>query len=541
MIQSRVKRVSPPEKCMLENLASPTFEAERAELFSVIKALARYPRLASLAQYLGEMHFSGMTKEINEYNIATEVFGRSKTIFNANEDSIVRVEAHRLRKRLKEYYEGEGKNNSIQMLLPPGSYIPVFSKTDAASPKFPIHDSPDIPSESVFSSEDLGPMQQELPKSSGGDRPKRFLSRQTVYAFTALFLLIAATVAYLSLHTGFGPKPINRSTGSNLSQLPAQPIPPSAVTVPLRLIAGYSGGPQIDSSGNAWGADRYFHGGKTWIRPESVVARTSDPLLFRQWRTGDFSYDIPAAPGIYELHLYFVASEREGDDLATFTIGINGDKVLQGFDVVTDALGENIADERVFRDVAPARDGMIHISFAAERGVPVLSAIELLPGIPRKQLPIRVLTQLTPFRDHDGNLWHPDTYFMNGKMSPQRRLVEGSPDPGLYAAERYGHFTYALPADPRDRYTVVLHFAEFYFGPTASGAGGTGDRIFRVLCNGETLLDNFDIFKEAGSLHPLTKTFYHLKPTAQGKLNLTFEPMVNYATVSGIELIDESE
>jgi hypothetical protein len=32
-----------------------------------------------------------------------------------------------------------------------------------------------------------------------------------------------------------------------------------------------------------------------------------------------------------------------------------------------------------------------------------------------------------------------------------------------------------------------------------------------------------------------------LKPSAQGKLNLTFEPILNNATVSGIEVIDESE
>jgi hypothetical protein len=88
---------------------------------------------------------------------------------------------------------------------------------------------------------------------------------------------------------------------------------------------------------------------------------------------------------------------------------------------------------------------------------------------------------------------------------------------------------------------VVLHFAEFYIGPQASGVGGTGSRVFRVMCNGVLLLDNFDIFKEAGSLHALTKTFYHLKPTAQGKLNLTFEPIENNATVSGIEVLDESE
>jgi hypothetical protein len=307
------------------------------------------------------------------------------------------------------------------------------------------------------------------------------------------------------------------------------------------LIAGYSGSPQIDSSGAVWKADQYFHGGTTWVRPLGPIAGTSDPMLFRQWRTGDFTYDIPAPAGVYELHLYFVASERDGDEFATFTVTVNGANALWGFDVKTDALGENVADERIFRDVSPAKDGIIHLGFVSQRGVPVLNALELLPGIAHKQLPIRLVTQLTPYTDHEGNLWHSDTFYRNGKMSVQPRQVEGSPDTGLYAAERYGNFTYTLPVDPRDRYTLILHFAEFYFGPTASGAGGAGDRVFRVLCNGTTLEDSLDVFKAAGSLHPLIRTYSHLKPTAQAKLNLTFEPVVNYATVTAIEVLDETQ
>jgi hypothetical protein len=126
-------------------------------------------------------------------------------------------------------------------------------------------------------------------------------------------------------------------------------------------------------------------------------------------------------------------------------------------------------------------------------------------------------------------------------LSTKRQQIMGSLDSDLFAGERYGHFSYAIPVDTRDRYTVVLHFAEFFFGSRTSGVGGTGSRVFRVMCNGVLLLDNFDIFKEAGSLHELTKTFYHLKPTAQGKLNLTFEPITNNATVSGIEVLDESK
>jgi hypothetical protein len=95
--------------------------------------------------------------------------------------------------------------------------------------------------------------------------------------------------------------------------------------------------------------------------------------------------------------------------------------------------------------------------------------------------------------------------------------------------------------DTRGRYTLVLHFAEFYFGSGAPGSGTTGSRIFKVMCNGETLLDNFDILKEAGAFHEVSKTFRHLKPSAQGKLNLAFEPIVNNATVSGIEVLDESQ
>jgi len=136
---------------------------------------------------------------------------------------------------------------------------------------------------------------------------------------------------------------------------------------------------------------------------------------------------------------------------------------------------------------------------------------------------------------------HPDEYFDNGVLTDEPRVISGTPDPNLYALERYGHFTYSIPVDSRGRYTVVLHFAELYWVPDASGSVGVGTRLFRVYCNGSTLLDNFDIFKEAGSQHALTKTFYHLRPSAEGKLDLTFDPIVNYATISAIEVIDESE
>ena len=95
----------------------------------------------------------------------------------------------------------------------------------------------------------------------------------------------------------------------------------------------------------------------------------------------------------------------------------------------------------------------------------------------RKQLPIRLITQPTPFTDHRGQFWQPDTCFLNGGLlrNPTPQWARRSrPLP----RERYRHFTYAIPVDTRDRYALVLHFAELYFGPAASGNGGVGSRMF---------------------------------------------------------------
>ena len=113
-------------------------------------------------------------------------------------------------------------------------------------------------------------------------------------------------------------------------------------------------------------------------------------------------------------------------------------------------------------------------------------------------------------------------------------------DPAIFTSERAGNFSYAIPVDVRGKYTANLYFAETYFGAKASGVGGVGSRIFDVMCNGVLLLDHFDIYKEAGELSAVVKSFHGLRPNAQGKLILTFEPVANYASVFGVEVIDES-
>jgi hypothetical protein len=52
------------------------------------------------------------------------------------------------------------------------------------------------------------------------------------------------------------------------------------------------------------------------------------------------------------------------------------------------------------------------------------------------------------------------------------------------------------------------------------------------------LLDKFDIFKEAGA-GSAVKTFTHIEPTGQGKIEIYFTPRTNYPSVSAIEVIPE--
>ena len=64
---------------------------------------------------------AGETDRLKEAVIGVEVFDRPEN-YDPKTDSIVRVEAHRLRQKLAQYYEGEGKGDRIRFHLPKGAY-----------------------------------------------------------------------------------------------------------------------------------------------------------------------------------------------------------------------------------------------------------------------------------------------------------------------------------------------------------------------------------------------------------------------------------
>src|ERR1051326_8579575 len=94
-------------------------EEVRAELQVVLQssAFARSPGLSRLLSYLCEKVLAGESNQIKEYSVALDVFGRQDS-FDQDSDSIVRVQANRLRKRLAEYYATGGKSHRIRISIP---------------------------------------------------------------------------------------------------------------------------------------------------------------------------------------------------------------------------------------------------------------------------------------------------------------------------------------------------------------------------------------------------------------------------------------
>ncbi|HEU0120533.1 MAG TPA: hypothetical protein VFQ91_08415, partial [Bryobacteraceae bacterium] len=81
---------------------------------------------SAFLRYVVEKYLAGEASGIKEYEIGTLVYQRSDD-YDPREDPIVRVEASRLRARLREYYETSGKDDTVRIELPKGAYIPSFS------------------------------------------------------------------------------------------------------------------------------------------------------------------------------------------------------------------------------------------------------------------------------------------------------------------------------------------------------------------------------------------------------------------------------
>lgn len=111
-------------------------DARRVLVERVIRstAFAKSERLSTFLTCVCELTLTGRASEINEQKIGTMLFKRSSH-YDSSIDGIVRTQASRLRQRLDLYFNGEGASEPVRIVLPRGSYVPVFeARATVAAP-----------------------------------------------------------------------------------------------------------------------------------------------------------------------------------------------------------------------------------------------------------------------------------------------------------------------------------------------------------------------------------------------------------------------
>lgn len=164
--------------------AIPDAEAIRRQLDRILSSRIFFSSLRSqnfLRYSVEKSLLSGPAPK--EYEIALEVFDR-RTDYDPTVDATVRVEASRLRSRLREYYDTEGRFDPILIEIPKGGYSAVFAarELDASS---------NVPSSTKgFPPHNEGPMNGSGP-ASGHSLRSRFTGRSGLFAVVAAACIVA--------------------------------------------------------------------------------------------------------------------------------------------------------------------------------------------------------------------------------------------------------------------------------------------------------------------------------------------------------------
>ena len=145
-------------------------------------------RSQSFLRYIVEEALAGRAENIKERNIGVDVFGKSVD-FDPQEESVVRVAAGEVRRRLQDAYEG-GSRDGVRIELPVGCYSPKFNiaKTSTEAPMV------------------TGAL---APVTIRRNWPSTVINRRWGYCFTAL-LLCASAAGLLALRNSRSQQPLDK-------------------------------------------------------------------------------------------------------------------------------------------------------------------------------------------------------------------------------------------------------------------------------------------------------------------------------------------
>jgi len=189
---------SGPERIATVKEGTPVSASEvHAELERILSdgAFATAEKMKDFLRFIVQETLAGRGDALNEVLVGMEVYSRGET-FDPRQDSIVRVEAGRLRSKLREFYES-ADSGSVRIEIPKGSYKPVFKDMKGTGARKSARISHDLRSASktiaVLPFADMSPQRdheyfgdglaEELMFALSRLRNLRVVSQTSVFAF----------------------------------------------------------------------------------------------------------------------------------------------------------------------------------------------------------------------------------------------------------------------------------------------------------------------------------------------------------------------
>ncbi len=117
--------------CLDQDLTSETVRAELERILASPE-FKTSKRCQDFLEFVVDRALAGLSDDLKERTIGIEVFGRPPS-YHTSTDGIVRINASEVRKRLAIYYADSSRHSECRIMLPTGSYVPVFSKPAKAT------------------------------------------------------------------------------------------------------------------------------------------------------------------------------------------------------------------------------------------------------------------------------------------------------------------------------------------------------------------------------------------------------------------------
>ena len=307
---------------------------------------------------------------------------------------------------------------------------------------------------------------------------------------------------------------------------------PDPINEIIRINAG---GGEIVFDNERWVADAYFTGGKVYTRT-NPIRNTENDALYQSERFGNVIYDIPVPEeGLYTAELHFAEIYWHNEGARQFRVAVEGEEPGPVIDLYRDHGGANAAYVLKLDNIRVA-DGKLTIKLITERENAKISGIAVFRQTSSPE-PVKLRINSGGSELNFGEeQWLEDQYFTGGSTyNIQSGEINSTERDELYRSERFGNFTYSLPAPEKGLYTLELHLAEIYWD-------APNNRIFDIVVeNGQFELAAIDIYREYGGYRTATVIVAENIKVTDGFLDISVSTKKDNGKISGLVMYKQAE